>query len=621
MIDMIFRQHNQSRRQTGGLCFRAILAGLGLCLTAIARGQDVAPPIPHPPADTSPQAIDQPKPAFYVHAEADRQSLEYYNEEQISIKVRCEVDAFIYVLYTQVDGKTYVVFPNSATPDNRVKAMQTVQLPNANDTFRWTVSAPFGKEQLKVVASKDRVPTLEKPEFRRNSLTPVTGKDVASVVQQLKKEIPAENWSEVSLELTTHDGVNPNSPYFGKRYGVFFAIPKQLQSDYIEMAKLNTTPTSNLGGGPLCDAYLMRRTLNRKGGLDDYRMYPDANNVAPTFPFKFMMREAVTQWLPSVSKPGDTVVIYFSGHGADVEDKTAPGGKYHFLVPVDSFGPMGIIALRKMKSENRLSDAPLGEQMLAQAEGWLREANLEFDPTGEAWEKMTPAERDELVEKVVHLLTRKSCVTEDEFGHWLQALPGRRIVVILDACRSGGFYPTNQSGSTKSIRGQFTMVQKAPVGEFTFLKGQLGRLKSLGQVNTAMLAATHSDENSIQGHQNPTNGGQRQPASDALSDVQQELAATETYGKIIPVTGPKNFEVIGVFTYYLTNSLLKSVGPVDVESAGVACAAQMDAYFKSPEFQQSQSDGAKPGESEPKKFKAHAPVFFDNCRPRVLLKP
>src|SRR5579871_2256734 len=191
MLDFFHRSQSCLPSRTGrGIRSKFLIWGSCLCLLAQGVAYVVAqqpapdptpaasttpapmppepmPPDPKPPAAGTPDSIEQSQPKFFVVAEADRASREYYDGEQIGIKVKCEIDAYLYVLYTQADGQSYVVFPNSATPNNQVKAKQSVQLPSANDTFRWTVGAPFGKEELKVVASRVKIPAFEKPEVRR----------------------------------------------------------------------------------------------------------------------------------------------------------------------------------------------------------------------------------------------------------------------------------------------------------------------------------------------------------------------------------------------------------------------------------------------------------------------
>src|SRR6185437_11012008 len=99
--------------------------------------------------------------------------------------------------------------------------------PAIKDTFRWKVSAPFGKELMKVIASKQRVEALEKPEVRRQRFTAIGAKDLVSAGRELLEKLPADQWSEVELNIVTHEGKNPNAHPNANRYGVFFGVSGQ----------------------------------------------------------------------------------------------------------------------------------------------------------------------------------------------------------------------------------------------------------------------------------------------------------------------------------------------------------------------------------------------------------
>ena len=136
-------------------------------------------------------------------------------------------------------------------------------------------------------------------------------------------------------------------------------------------------------------------------------------------------------------------------------------------------------------------------------------------------------------------MCRATCVTDQLFGHWLQRIDGRQVVVILDACHSAGFSPDAKGFGEGE--GAFA---------FNFLEGQLPRLKDIGQADTVLYSAcsanqveyTHraSDRElarmqaSIKGFgaaqaRNPVHGydllHRRQPVANARSDDDRRLPA------------------------------------------------------------------------------------------------
>ncbi len=71
---------------------------------------------------------------------------------------------------------------------------------------------------------------------------------------------------------------------------------------------------------------------------------------------------------------------------------------------------------------------------------------------------------------------RHSCVTDDQFGHWLQRLAGRQIVVILDACHSAGFADEGKGfgpAVENSFAGQCGFALPRASGNFGYFDSQL----------------------------------------------------------------------------------------------------------------------------------------------------
>ncbi len=108
-----------------------------------APANDPASPVVAPgeaPQPTgNPEDIQQDEPSFLVRIEVDRPGREYREGDALVARINCEQDAYLYVIYKQADGKVYQVFPNSAQPDNFVKARQAVQVPAFDDRFRWQI--------------------------------------------------------------------------------------------------------------------------------------------------------------------------------------------------------------------------------------------------------------------------------------------------------------------------------------------------------------------------------------------------------------------------------------------------------------------------------------------------
>src|SRR5205823_2955438 len=143
--------------------------------------------------------------------------------------------------------------------------------------------------------------------------------------------------------------------------------------------------------------------------------------------------------LPARTRPGDTVVLFWSGHGGSFKD--ADGKINHFLEVHDSL-PV------------TLPEKPSPEQ--------LREA---FDRLHQV------------------LLTSRT------LQRWLQELDGRRIILVADACHSGGLH----------AQGKFLLAPDQPDGldDEPFLGDLLRRAKTLDQKDLALLAGCKADQVSL----------------------------------------------------------------------------------------------------------------------------
>jgi len=349
-----------------------------------------------------PEAIQQQQPAFLVRAEVNHASHSYADGDAMSLEVVSEIDAFLYVLYQQADGTVFQIFPNSAQPENRVRGKQPVRIPAEDDPFRWKIGPPFGKEQVIVVAAKQPIVELANPALRKERFNPVS-KDLVEEVASKLNEAEPNQWAEYRLELTTVPRSVPAPTAGGKRYGVFFGVS---QYEFGSESGLDIKYCDR-------DAQKLAQTFGDVGKLDAAQVFL---NEAAT---RGNLERAVTQWLPAVSQPGDTVFVFFSGHGTQIPDDNGDETDQldEVLLPHD-FWTLNLLGSLVKKLEQGQLDEKLKPRVLAAV-------NL--------------VQRAGSPQKAAEWLSRATGVSDDLFGHWLQRLDGRQVVVILDACMSGGF--------------------------------------------------------------------------------------------------------------------------------------------------------------------------------------
>ena len=187
------------------------------------------------------------------------------------------------------------------------------------------------------------------------------------------------------------------------------------------------------------------------------------------------------------------------------------------------------------------------------------------------------------VERANELLVRATGVTDDLLGHWLQRLAGRQVVVILDACRSGGM-----ATQEKGFAGKFDT-------SFDFLDGEFARLKDIGQPESALLAAC----------------GVRQNAS--AIRVPDRIMAQLRAGTKGAVDDWAPDATLSVLTYYFVEGLLTGERPLNLNQIHHHCQTGMATYFQ--EVNEIQENQGK------ERVAPHQPVLVKYSSAAIIVKP
>ncbi len=505
----------------------------------------------------APDDIRHAEPSFFVHCDVNRADRVYRQGESLSISLVSEQDAYAYVLYQQADGQVFQIFPNSAQRNNRVAAKQVVTIPAADDQFRWRIGPPYGKEIVKVIASKEPIANLNDPALRTQRFNPVSREQVTDAAVTLRQSDPTV-WAEAAVEITTV-AERQTEVAQGRRVGVFFGTSiYQFDAEAREATEGQWSP--NLAC-PANNAQTLAALLKNMGQLESGRVF--VNEQAT----KANMEEAITRWLPSITKPGDTVFIFIGGHGGQIPDDNGDesDGLDEWILPHDYVGITILNVLMNRHKEGKLDPAllPRVENLV----GLVKRSVSTNDP-------------DFLV-KADAVLARHTGVSDDLFGHWLQRLAGRQVVVILDICHAGGFAKDEKS-----------LVK----GGFDFLDGELSRLKDLGQPDSVLYAAC---------------GAQQESYAMRVSDaVLAQLAAEAESKELVQERVGVN---LAVFSYYVVESLVTLPPPVDIEKSRQHAQAGMRQYFDTV------NEILRNGGDEP--LKPHDPLLFNYSQRPVLLKP
>ncbi len=85
-------------------------------------------------------------------------SQQFANDDKLQFLISVNETAWLYLYYQNAEGKLYQLIPSVLYPDNQVSAGDFLPFPAADAPFHLAVSAPYGDEQVWLVATKKALP-------------------------------------------------------------------------------------------------------------------------------------------------------------------------------------------------------------------------------------------------------------------------------------------------------------------------------------------------------------------------------------------------------------------------------------------------------------------------------
>lgn len=395
-------------------CAAWLLAAAAFGLASIAAAEENADP-----RGTALAEIND-TPSFLVRVDVDHPDRVYRGGETIQVSVRSERQGYLYLFYCDANKQISCLFPNQVQRDNAIPANETIVIPAASAKFRLRVGAPFGSEILKAVVTDQPLQSLELGSLIKGDATPLNTRKLKAVFVEVTGGDPsvdpalqdtqalrernrerARQWSEHYVPITTvsEGDQAPPAPNLEdmprledrvartpppavappdrgaprerpKRVGVFIGV-----RNYVD-AGIRPLHVADR------DAQSFAAAMKQYGRLDESVVLVNEKATLRN------IEGVINRSLPAATNPGDTVFIYWSGHGGRTSnlDGTEPDGYDEYLVPHDG--------------------------------------------------RLEPADA-----------IRKTMLMDKTFGRWVQNLDGRRLIVIIDACHGGG----QSQGAIKAI--------------------------------------------------------------------------------------------------------------------------------------------------------------------------
>ena len=289
--------------------------------------------------------------------------------EELNLTFTADRECYLTLMDMGTSGKILRLWPNDYSgQDNRIAPNSPRKFPGPGDKFRYRIAGPDGVERLIAYATSEKGKILSEQEFQKLKDTgfkeyPGSAKDLAIQFQSRADSLGSGiSWGTAQENVCIGSGPKPSVdlPTSSKVYVMSVAA----QTGKLKYCNKN--------------AQTITDTLQAKLGLDksNARVLIDGAGDYQGFC-------AGIQWLASVTRPEDKVIIYYSGHGGSCKDRP----------PID-------------EEDGR-------DEFLVLYPGQKEGMTLE------------------------QCLRKKICLIDDEINVLVKKIPARKKIFIIDSCHSG----------------------------------------------------------------------------------------------------------------------------------------------------------------------------------------
>ena len=356
--------------------------------------------------------------------ESKQKTHAYFEDENAQFFVTSDTPGYVYLVNVQsaTDACHFtVLFPNPDDRNNYIGRGRTMTIPTNQEDLGIIVMPPFGREELIAIVSETALP----PEvFNMRSfdasLVKVDGFD--TIRQQIHAQSHGK-WGSNFNYVMTHpkDAILPSS----MQYAVYIGVGKYAINDISEL------PAA-------ANVNRFKKVMNEHAGfgVDEKGRTIVLTDEQATLE---KIRGALTQ-LRTKTKAGDTIAIYWNGHGhrmTATEALHSPDGQRGYLIPYDA------------KTVAGSSDLP--------------------DP--------------------------KTMMSDLEFGQLVRDINDRKIFIFIDACFAGTFVEAPQVVA-QSVFQRPTAQAKIEDGVNFFgpTIAKLGNTRSVYKEDAVVICASQRDE-------------------------------------------------------------------------------------------------------------------------------
>lgn len=131
----------------------------------------------------------------------------YEEGEEIVFHFRADRDCYVYLYHADSEGNVKLLFPNSYSRENFVKAGQVYSIPSETVNFSFKSARPFGSEIIKAIATLQPIKDIEtsagSEAFRTVGKVKGTGDKNVRRITRIISAVPKEARSESLTGITT----------------------------------------------------------------------------------------------------------------------------------------------------------------------------------------------------------------------------------------------------------------------------------------------------------------------------------------------------------------------------------------------------------------------------------
>ena len=335
----------------------ATLAWLATVSPAVAQNKDIemVPANPNAPV--------------LLHIRIDKPTVGIGDEVRFDFV--SDTDGYVTLWDIGTSGKVSRIYPNDLGGDMRVEAGVGYGAGGPDDQFAFRVDGPVGMEDVYLVWT--RTAEAQPKQFRYGDADALS-KDLAVV-----ERLATKDWATAKVTFEISDDGRPRTASLAPPVAT---VPTGDSRVFILAMGANVGELTKTNADARNFADVMQRLF--AAPTSQVRMITNAH-VAEF--------AAGMEWLRQSARPGDLVLIFFSGHGSTLEDDNGDEADE------------------------------------------LDEVFVMYD----AQETSYPS--------------AKQVVRDDQFSTWVKQLPTNRVITFIDACHSGGVSKSLTNGRTKFFVG------------------------------------------------------------------------------------------------------------------------------------------------------------------------